>query len=860
MDSVFLKILNMSITASWLILAVVALRLVLKKAPKAIICALWTIVAIRLICPFSFESTFSLIPSTETISQDILYSQTPGITSGIPAINSVVNPVITGSLAPEVGASVNPLQVWTIVASCVWVVGVAAMLGYAVVSYLRIKKKVREGTPLRDNIWLCDHIDTPFILGVLHPRIYLPSAMGDAQSDYVVAHENAHLKRHDHWWKPLGFLLLAIYWFNPLCWLAYVLLCRDIETACDEKVVKDWDAHNKKAYSEVLLSCSVPRRMVAACPLAFGEMGVKERIKTVLNYKKPAFWIIVVAVVTCIVVAVCFLTDPKDDEQDLSFLNYENLVTLAAQSDTLPTHLSNKSGGTYEYSIKGSELAQFLDAAQWTRQSGMLRSVQRDAEKSKESIQIDIDDGLYLRVFDSDTAYVYDGTADDGKYYRMQNDDYNAILTLVDGARQGGRISATQWFDGLHDDEMVWNGIREISLDEFPGVTFRWHSEKLEAVTDTEIVPLYTGMPIWSVFFCDLTGDGKPELCSTVSIGSGIVDNRVIIYDYANGASYELSDRPHFDYTLSLENGRLLVEKRGCMQEELLEVGALGYQDNTIQIVPESISGGVEHTGFIYQTAYSWANYSEDGYAAMVEWAENRDTERRYGNIEHLTPVVKIDSKVEFDDFYEEMSAYFNLTQGYDEVGAFSAQAEQYTEEFFAEQSLFIAYLEENTSSNRHKVEEVRIENGILEIRICQIAPDSFDTAMAGWFISVAIPKVDITDCTGYDAYICATVNPNAVFPGGNLIHTYVYEGDDLMHTAAVSLYDSGEFIFTFSPLSSYIGHGVYTMENDRLTLQTDDGNYTYVFDIVNDTLVFDGGSSSTNTWYSGFTDGAIFE
>ncbi|MDO4549277.1 MAG: hypothetical protein Q4D04_14395 [Clostridia bacterium] len=274
-----------------------------------------------------------------------------------------------------------------------------------------------------------------------------------------------------------------------------------------------------------------------------------------------------------------------------------------------------------------------------------------------------------------------------------------------------------------------------------------------------------------------------------------------------------------------------------------------------------STVGGAELTGIAYQTAYAWANYSEDGYAAMVEWAENRDAERRYGNTEHLTPVVKLDSKAEFDVFYEEMSAYFDLAQGYDEVDAFGAQAKQYTEEFFAEQSLFIAYLEENTSSNRHEVEEVRIENGILEIRICQIAPDSFDTAVAGWFISVAVPKADITDCTGYDAYICATVNPDAVFPSGNLLRTYAYDGDDNpMHTAAVSLYDSGEFIFTFSPISSYFGYGTYTMKDDRLTLQTDDGNYIYVFDIVNDTLVFDGGASSSNTGYSGFTDGAIFD
>ena len=313
MEAIFLKILNMSITASWLVLAIVILRLILKKAPKAISVFMWALVGVRLICPFSFESILSLIPSAETVPQDIIYSEAPAIHSGVPIFNSTVNPIISENLAPEVGASVNPMQIIAFVASVVWIVGIVAMLLYTVISYFRIHRKVREAVPYQDNIWLCDHIDTPFILGVIRPRIYLPSNMNEQDIEYVIAHEKAHLKRHDHWWKPLGFLLLTVYWFNPILWIAYILLCKDIELACDEKVIKDMGTEIKKPYSEALINCSVPRKMISACPLAFGEVGVKGRVKSVLNYKKPAFWIIVVAVVASIVVAVCFLTNPKQD-------------------------------------------------------------------------------------------------------------------------------------------------------------------------------------------------------------------------------------------------------------------------------------------------------------------------------------------------------------------------------------------------------------------------------------------------------------------------------------------------------------------------------------------------------------------
>lgn len=315
MDAVFLKILNMSITASWIALAVIAVRLLLKKAPKWITVLMWGLVGIRLICPFSLESIFSLIPSAETVPGDILYTNTPTIHSGVEAINSVVNPIILDSLAHAVGASVNPIQIIAFAASAIWIVGIVAMSIYTVVSYIRIQRKVKEAVPYQDNIRLCDHVDTPFILGVIRPKIYLPSAMSEQDMKYVIAHENTHLKRHDHWWKPLGFLLLTVYWFNPILWAAYVLLCRDIELACDEKVIQDMGAENKKPYSIALINCSVPRRMIAACPLAFGEVGVKERVKSVLNYRKPAFWIIAAAMIAGIVLAVCFLTNPAESPE-----------------------------------------------------------------------------------------------------------------------------------------------------------------------------------------------------------------------------------------------------------------------------------------------------------------------------------------------------------------------------------------------------------------------------------------------------------------------------------------------------------------------------------------------------------------
>ena len=388
MAAVFIKLLNMSIAASWLVLAVILLRIILKNAPKWIRCILWGLVAVRLICPFSIESIFSLLPSAETIPQDIMYAERPTIHTGVTAFNSFVNPYISESMAPGLGDSVNPMQVVMSLATCVWVVGMIGMFVYAIVSFLRIKNKADASLPVKENIFLNDYIDTPFVLGILCPRIYLPSTLAeDDKADFVIAHEKAHIRRRDHWWKPLGFLLLTIYWFNPVIWIAYILLCRDIELACDEYVIGNLKEKERKFYSDALLSCSMRsagfhRNMISACPLAFGEVGVKDRVKTVLHYKRPAFWLVILGLFACIVAAICFLTDPAYNTSNARFpfghsYRVEEVVyedgsfSFTYTKDTAPRYQF-----TSDYVMfKSGNLMDDLESNDWVQQFGKFEEV-----------------------------------------------------------------------------------------------------------------------------------------------------------------------------------------------------------------------------------------------------------------------------------------------------------------------------------------------------------------------------------------------------------------------------------------------------------------------------------------------------
>ena len=499
MSELFLEIVNRSIAASWIVIAVLILRFCLKKAPKWVNVLLWGIVAVRLIFPFSIESALSLIPSAETVSPSIMMETAPSVQTGVPALDQVINPVIDHSLSPAPGASANPLQIWISVMAAVWLAGAAALLLYSAISYWRLRRRVREAVILRDNIYQSENAGSPFVLGIIQPKIYLPYSVDSGALAYVIAHEQAHIRRGDHWWKPLGFLLLTVHWFNPLLWLSYILLCWDIELACDERVIREMGNEQRADYTHALVSCSVSRRSIAACPLAFGEVGVKTRVKSVMNYKKPAFWIILASALICAAAAVCFLTNPKTEQR-------------------LP------SGG--------------------------------------------------------------------------------------DNVSDMGPAQAEKWFDYLEKPKITnRDGRLEIDLPEYPGVTFRCYPEKMEAVTENEITPLYTGMPIWNTYFCDLTGDGLPDLCSTVTFGSGIIDSRIIVCDYANGESYTLEDRGKYDYSLRLDesDGSLCVVQRAYNSGDIAAVGELFFSDSGLHL--QVIKTNFETHKF---TSVTIRNYGED--------------------------------------------------------------------------------------------------------------------------------------------------------------------------------------------------------------------------------------------------------
>lgn len=651
MEAVFLKLVNLSIAAGWLVLAVIVLRWMFRKAPRWIFCVLWALVALRLVCPVSVESALSLIPSAQTLPPEILHTATPQINSGILAINSAVNPVLGQSMAPAPGDSVNPTQVWAYLLSGIWLAGMAAMALYALVSYGRIKRRVATATLLRDNIRQSEYVDSPFVLGIFRPVIYLPYRVEPGDLEYVVAHEQAHIRRKDHWWKPLGFALLCVYWFNPLLWVAYVLLCRDIEGACDEKVIREMGLEDRRGYSTALLNCSVRRRSIAACPLAFGEVGVKERVKSVMHYKRPAFWLVAAGLAACAVGAVCFLTNPPTSREfsmngtNIADLDPQEIVKQIAEiekledrtqlfvnEDNFELHLTSdfqwENSGTVRFSyyqpssqqIFSAQLRIFPDeskyfvteAAQWPEQDRyyMLQTylealkylpqeVIRDRTPEAEGYCVyQVEDGSPASEVPAWT-YTADGLgAIDGWYIHL------AVVPNYGGSEAtpakealhffyGGASNApeaTRWFDYTgNPSEMDWDEELTIEIPQFPGVTFRYTPEQITAVSEAEwkLLPLISGMPIWNAYFCDFTGDGLPELCATFSWGSGMIDTRVVAYDYANGASYMLQDRGRYDYSLRYDewDGFLYVDRRKYGEDTLVSSNRLAYVDGSIQLL-----------------------------------------------------------------------------------------------------------------------------------------------------------------------------------------------------------------------------------------------------------------------------------
>lgn len=332
MDRIFAAILRASIWANWLVLAVLALRLLLQRAPKGIACLLWALVALRLLFPIFIQSPASLMPERTAVFQETVDTALIHVS---PAPETA--PVPGAEMPPD--SQIPAFRPWML-----WLTGTALMDTCFLLSYLRVKRSVAEGVQEDGDIWICDQIPTPFILGIAKPRIYLPSGLSPEHRRYVLAHERCHLKWKDHWWKMLAFGLLSVYWFDPLLWAAYILACRDLEFACDERVIRNYSSADKKAYSQALLSCSDNRRPVLACPVAFGENVVVSRIRKVLNYQKPQFWIVLVSALAVLITAVGFLTVPVQKEDDpIAFTEPEEhpsgISTADGEGETFQYHV-----------------------------------------------------------------------------------------------------------------------------------------------------------------------------------------------------------------------------------------------------------------------------------------------------------------------------------------------------------------------------------------------------------------------------------------------------------------------------------------------------------------------------------------
>ena len=770
MSAVFLKIVNMSITASWLILAVVLVRLLLKKAPKWIRCLLWGLVAIRLVCPFSFGSVFSLIPSSETIPANITVQQEPAINSGITVVNEFINPVIAESFTPAPTDSVNPLQIIIPVAASVWIFGIVIMLAYALISCSKLKKTVSVCVPVGERIFACDEVKAPFILGVFRPVIYVPSSLNGETLDLVIRHESAHLQRRDHWWKPLGFLLLSVYWFNPLCWIAYILLCRDIEMACDEKVIRDMDKDDMAAYSQALLDCSFPRKRIAACPLAFGEVGVKERVKGVLNYKKPAFWIILIAIIACIVLAVCLMTDPFSN-RSLSGKLGVSMDMAVAEHNRSPYSEGRFIATDYDVLLV-SESGNETTVYAWVLYE----------EYSFDGRDVKVETGSHIPTaitFDTSNNGNDSAAYDVIEYWEPRDGSYfaNDIRAKFPWTIRGKALDITESKAKPENCLKVareYFGVDESNLfDTVFGRYYTIQEIRYEGKRDGG----NSGIPLPE--YC-LSSDKKlmilEDLNSNNWLNAGTFTEVVLSKD--NFDQYFDPDGKTLAANMRRNNAKawqvivsalpdslfyyLLLQKDGevCLTRGYYDASEKGYADSddtrisyvfllkekdtgADHSLPYSIEGGIK-------TTVAYANWTEGG---MMRDCLNGD-KMIISSVRHL-PVYKFDTLEELNRFKESYKDILTFDQGYDEVPSFKEVTAAYGESFFADHTVVLAYVEASSGSFRYAVRDISCQGAALCLDVEQTNhPEVYTDDMSGWFVIAEVLDSDIAAFTEYDAQL----------------------------------------------------------------------------------------------------------
>ncbi|MBR6474401.1 MAG: hypothetical protein IKS98_03020 [Lachnospiraceae bacterium] len=824
MGVIFLKVLNLSIVAGWLILAIVFLRAVFKSVPKWIMCTLWALVGLRLLFPFSLESIFSLIPSAETVPQSIIYSAEPEIHTGFAAANTVINPVVKTTFAPEVSSSVSPLKLLTDIFGIVWITGIGAMLIFALISYLRTRKKTAASVPVADQkyrVYECDDIESPFILGLLRPSIYIPSGMDAHTFESVYAHESAHIKRKDYIWKPLGFLLLSVYWFNPLMWVAYIMLSRDIEAACDEKVIGNMDKYERAAYSKALLACGKRERRISVCPLSFGETGVKGRVHSILNYKKPAFWIILVALTACVVLAICFLTNPKTKADDTE----KNIMA------------ENKAYGDDEI---GSRAYKCTDTTVINTQTGLSN------------------DQLEIRLYSDGTlGYsqpIYSSHMPMGNWYIENNvlitkevfagPKYN-YFDIVDGKlvyRESG--SNGFLFYNLKDGTVFEEAhtISKVARNYEPAFT-----------SDTQDTAAYiqnwfdfrsNGNMISSFHF---TGNSPSE-----RISIGLYDDDTCIMDFGK-AGYARDG--HYMFTqngLEIEayNGYLrLVFKLAWNKKDALEIYD-GFKADGIVFNAELSSPRYEDLGLYdgimlqhYNLDYS--TYQEDLYskvAGKVFWCvDDRLIQNDWSN----TLILKFyeDGSVDYPmPFYSSL-----IKQGYwytdEEHIYFCGLCFDYVDgNLVLKDGKFRYYNVEEGMVFKYKEDLTEKSSGVMKPDLGMLTiPSGHETDQD--FLTKAAPSYEEDKEVGGKTYICNVDD----------YESRLSLGEDSLK---IYLFDNGDMTYSQPLYSSYLPfRGKWYIEDDKLVLK--DNGLSY-FDIVDGNLVYRAAESVGLMSYN-IKDGAVF-
>lgn len=584
MEQIFLSVLNMSLTGAFVVAVICLARLPLKKAPKSISYALWAVAGFRLVFPFSIRGIFSLLPfKSAPIPQDIAMQAVPRIDSGITSIDNAVSSVLPAATPM---ASMNPLQGLIAIGSFLWLLGAAVMLLYSFVSIILLNRRLYGAALIDGNLYEAEQLKTPFVIGFFHPKIYIPAGLSGEERRYIVLHEQTHIKRHDHLVKMFAYLVLCLHWFNPMAWVAFVLMGADMEMSCDERVLRALGGEIKNAYSLSLVRMAAQQTILNGSPLAFGEGGMKARIKNVLRFKKyPRTSILAAVSLSAVLIAgfavnrvgeggsdpasrvpasgTYYLVNPtqKQKLERLSAVTlYDNgrawLNTPPISSYLLPD---------CAFSVSGDELT--IHAVIATQAEEGFFGIENGAVLARFAIA-----GERTLVFQSDSVPVF---ADKGAQYVLSPD-----LTA-------GTYEARVWLDCLTDDQLLRSGSAELELFEYPGVTFKWTPEKLTAAGPDGEVDLFQGMPIWNVYLADLTGDGRPELYATVSIGSGMIDERILAYDPAAGKGYTLSDRGYYDYSLFTEKGLLMVKQTTypAFQGEPLATGELAIVESELTAI-----------------------------------------------------------------------------------------------------------------------------------------------------------------------------------------------------------------------------------------------------------------------------------